>query len=119
MLTATELASMRTTAGSALPDSAVIQSQAWSSDGGGGGSQTWTAGGTVACRLAPIATAGQDEGETGERIAADAQFVITLPFDAGVTTNSRIITNGGTFNVESIRDRSYELTTRVEVVKEV
>ena len=115
MLTAAELAAMRDVAEDALPGTAVIQTQAFASDGGGGGSVTWTAAGTADCRLAPIRGT---EREVGERISPDADFLVTLPFDASVTTDSRLVISGGTFNVEAIRDRSWKLTTRVEVVKE-
>jgi head-tail adaptor len=118
MFTAGELARMRTTADTALPDSCVIQSQAWNSDGGGGGTTAWTTSGTVDCRVAPVGGMGAGEDNYGGRISAEAEFVITLPQDAAVSTNSRIIHSGGTFNVEAIRDRSYEVTQRVEAKRE-
>ena len=116
MLTTADLTAMQTTAGSALPDSCVIQTQAWNSDGGGGGTTVWSAAGTVDCRLAPM---GATEGETGGRISADAEFMVTMPHDAAVTTNSRLLVSGGTFHVAAVRDRSWELVTRAEVVREV
>lgn len=118
MLTAAELASMRSTAGAALPDTAVIQTQAWVSDGGGGGSTTWTAAGTVDCRIAPVGGQGAMEDEQGDRITADAEFVATFASDVSIDTNSRVISGGGTFNVEAIRTRSWNLTTRAELKKE-
>lgn len=115
MLTAAEITSMRAIAGSALPGTAVISSQAFSSDGGGGGTTTWTASGTVACRIAPMSGT---EREVGDRISQDADYIVTLPGTATVTTNSRMVIDGGTFNVEAIRDRSWNVTTRVEVVRQ-
>jgi head-tail adaptor len=115
MLNDAELTRMRTVAGSALPGTAVIQSQAYVSDGGGGGSITWSNAGTVPCRIAPL---GGDERLIGGRISPDADSVITLPWDASVTEGSRIVASGGTFNVEHVRDRSWELTTRLECRKE-
>jgi head-tail adaptor len=115
VLTDPELNRMRTVAGSALPGTAVIQSQAYVSDGGGGGSVTWSNSGTVPCRIAPL---GGDERLIGGRISPDADSVITLPWDASVTEGSRIVASGGTFNVEHVRDRSWELTTRLEAKKE-
>lgn len=115
MLTAAELTAMRTTAGSALPDSCVIQSRSLVSDGGGGGTVTWTASGTVDCRLAP---AQATEDEHGGRISPEAEFTITLPSSAAVTTESRIVHNAGIFNVEAVRTRSWNLTQRVEANKE-
>lgn len=116
MLTTDDLAGMRATAGAALPDSCVIQTQAWVSDGGGGGTTTWTAAGTVDCRIAPL---NGSERDTGDRISSHAEYVVTLPFDASVSTDSRLVINGDTFNVAAIRDRSWNVSTRVEVVKEV
>jgi SPP1 family predicted phage head-tail adaptor len=115
MITSAELASMREAASEALPGTAVIQSQTTTSDGGGGVTQAWTAAGTVDCRIAPLTGT---EREIGERISSDADYIITLPHDASVNTNSRIVSNGGTFNVEAIRDRSWHVTTRVEAVKQ-
>jgi head-tail adaptor len=107
---------MRTAAGTVtMPDTAVVYTQAWASDGGGGGSLAWTAAGTTPCRVAPL---GGDERLYGGRISPDADAIITLRHDATITTNSRLVANGGTYNVEYIRDRSWELTTRVEARKE-
>ena len=61
---------------------------------------------------------GASEDNYGDRISPDAEFIITLPTTATVTTDSRIIHTGGTFNVEAVRDRSYEVTQRVEVKRE-
>ena len=116
MLTDVELESMRTVAAEALPGTAVIQTLSQSSDGGGGYSETWTAAGTVDCRIAPLAGT---EREMGDRIANDSDHILTLPTSASIDTNSRVIVSGGTFAVEHIRDRSYEVTQRVEVVKQV
>lgn len=110
---------MRSTAEEALPGTAIIQSQAYVSDGGGGGSQAWTAAGTEPCRIAPIGGHSAGEGLTGGRISADAEYVVTLPSDADLTTDSRLIIDSETFNVEAIRDRSWNVSTRVEVVKQV
>lgn len=114
MLSSADLSSMRTEAARALPGTAVIYSQTSTSDGGGGGSIAWTAAGTVSCRLAPLRG---DEREIADRISPDADFIVTLPVTASVTTNSRLLISGGTFNVAAIRDRDYEVTQRVEVVK--
>jgi head-tail adaptor len=115
MLTEVELNAMRDVAAEALPGTCVIQSLGGSVDQYGDRTETWSAAGTVDCRIAPIRAT---EREVGERISADADFVVTLPQSASVTTNSRILTGGGTFNVEAIRDRSYEVTQRLEVVKQ-
>lgn len=112
MLTASELSAMRETTADFLPDTAVIQTVTATSDGGGGGSIVWTAAGTVDCRMAPLSGG---EGLTAGRISADAAYVLTLPHGSTIDTNARVIYSGGTYNVEAIRDRSYETSLRVEV----
>lgn len=116
MLTSDELTSMRATAADALPDTAVIQMRTRTDNSGGGASSVWTAAGTVDCRLAPMRG---DEREIADRVAEDADFLVTLPVSAAVTTQSRVLINGGTYNVAAIRDRSWEITQRIEVTKEV
>lgn len=117
MLTDAELDAMRDTAAQALPGTAIIQSQSVTDDSGGGGSVSWTAAGTVACRVAPMSG---NEREIADRIAEDAKWVITLPAETAITTKQRIVAGGGTFNVLAVRaPRSYEITRRVEVGEEV
>jgi hypothetical protein len=97
---------MRSVAAEAMPGTAVIQGGTLASDGGGGGSMVWASSGTV-------------DG----RIAADAEYIITVPHNASVTTDSRLIVTdenfSGTFNIEAIRERSWNVTTRVEAKREV
>lgn len=116
MLSTTDLTSMRAVAEQALPGTAVINSGTLTSDGGGGYSEAFTASGTVACRVAPVTGS---ERELGDRIAADAEYVITLPAETSVETDDRIVTGGVTYNVVAVRDRSWEITRRVEVRKVV
>lgn len=118
MLTSGEIARMRTDANYALPDTAVIQAQTIESDGGGAGTTTWTASGTVACRLAPASNFSASEGMIGGRVATDSDYIITVASTVALTTDSRLVhSGGGTFNVESIMDRSWELTTRAHVTE--
>lgn len=117
MLTEPELDAMRATAAQALPGTAVIYSQGFVDDGGGGGSHSWSAAGTVSCRIAPVSG---NEREIADRIAEDAQFVVTLPAETSISQTQRIVTGGGTFNVLAVRaPRGYEITRRVEVGEEV
>lgn len=115
MLTEAQLTAMRTVAEDAMPGTAVVQSRSFSSDGGGGGSLAWTASGTVACRIAPIRGA---EREIGDRISPDADSIVTLPFDTTLDTDARLVIDSRTYNVEAIRERSWPVTKRVEVVEE-
>lgn len=115
LLSDAEISQMRTVAAEALPASGTIYTQTWTSDGGGGGSITWAASGTANCRIGPISGA---ERESGDRISSDADFIVTFPGDTSITTDSRVVSGGGTYAVAAIRDRSWDLTTRVETVKE-
>jgi SPP1 family predicted phage head-tail adaptor len=116
MLTSAQLARMRTVAERALPGTAVIRGGSLTTDGGGGWTEAFTAAGTVACRVAPISG---NEREEGDRIAADSQYVITLPATTVVETDDRIVVAGVTYNVTAVRDRSWEITRRVEARKVV
>lgn len=116
MLTANELADMRDDLEDSLPDTAVIKSPAWVSDGRGGGTTTFTAAGTVVCRVAPIP--GNEKLE-GARVHPDSEYLFTLPFDAVLDSESVLSWNGGDFSVTAAPEpRSWALCRPVEA-KEV
>ncbi len=110
MLKAAELVSMQTLAKSALPETAVIELASVVSDGGGGETTTWLENQAVPCRLM---SSTATEAEEGGRIAADADWILTLPAGTVVTTDARIITHGMTLSVESVSNRSWEITKQV------
>lgn len=112
LLTAADLASMRATATDALDGTAVIQTQQFVSDGGGGGTTTWTASGTVACRIAPY-TQSSGEVVEGDRIAEDAEIVATFPANTSIDEDAQFLSGGKTYSVVAVRERSQELTRRV------
>jgi hypothetical protein len=120
VLTNAQIVRMRAVALEALPGTAVIYNNALTSDSGGGYTEAFTprTGGTVACRVSPLVQGGS-EGEEGDRIEADAQYIITLPATTTVETDDRIAVAGITYNVVVVRDRSWEITRRVEVKKVV
>lgn len=118
MLTSADVASMRATAEDALPGTCVIHAGTLASDGGGGYTETFSALGTVVCRLAPAVSRGGGEAERGDRISAEADWVLTIPAGTTVETDDRVTTGGGTYNVVAIRDRDdWEITRRLEVTK--
>jgi head-tail adaptor len=117
LLTAGDLASMRTTLNQSLPGTAVIQTSSLTPDGMGGGTTAWTASGTVACRLASMASS--DEREVGDRISPDADWILTIPANTTITRNSRVTTGGVNYQVCAMRaPRSYEVSRRVELKEE-
>lgn len=113
-----DLASMRADLNQSLPGTAVIQTLAGTSDGGGGGSVSWTASGTVACRLSPIQRMGH-ETEVGDRLTPESHWTATLPALTAVGEDDRLVINGSVFNVVRVKaPMDYELSCRVEVLKE-
>ena len=118
MLTDAELARMQATANSYLPDTAIIQNRTRSSDGGGGYTETYTASGTVPCRVGPIGLGRTGaEDRAGDRISAEADFMVTLPVGTTVDTDDRIVVGPSTFNVVAVRDRSWPTSLRAEVTE--
>lgn len=113
MLEAADLQSMREDAARALDGTAVYGGGTFVSDGGGGVTTTFVAAGTVACRMAPIA-AGEGEQVSGARLQPDSEVIFTFPAETPVSSNSQIVYSGGTFSVTAVRQRSQEITRRVE-----
>ena len=114
MLTDTQLAAMRATAGQALPDTCTIQRKTSVSDGGGGTTETWGDHATgVACRVAPVG--GGETGTAGDRIRDETTHVITVPAGTDVTEADRLVVGGQTYEATAVRRRgAWEITRRVE-----
>lgn len=119
MLNADELAGMRSTMVQSLAGTAIIQTSTWVSDGGGGGTTSWVNAGTVACRITPVASSGEGESVEGGRVHSDTEYVVTIPNDTLITSDSQILYGSQTFTVTTLRaPRTWEISRRVEV-KEV
>jgi head-tail adaptor len=116
MLTATELASMRSTMGDSLAGTAVVQTSAFVSDGGGGGTTTWTASGTVDCRVTPAGGGvGGNERTRGDRLQPETQVIFTVPQTTTIDPDARIVYDGQTFYVTGLlAPRTWEISRRVE-----
>lgn len=112
MLTAADLASMRETLEDSLPDMAVINTPARVSDGGGGGTTTFTASGTVPCRIMPVS--GNERIE-GARLNADTEYLVTTTYDAAIEADSVLEIDSRTFSVTSVGEpRSWAISLKVE-----
>lgn len=103
---------MRGVAAEALDGTAVIQTEQFVSDGGGGGTATWVSAGTVACRIAPYTQSSAGESLEGGQVMNDAEVIVTMPAETAVESNARIICGGRTYTAVAIRRRSQELTRR-------
>lgn len=113
MLSASDLELMRGEAENFLPDTAVIKAPSWVSDGGGGGTTTFTASGTIFCRIMPIS--GNEKIE-GARLDPDTEYLVTAPHDSSIDTDSVLEIDGRTFSVTSVGEpRSWAVSLKVEV----
>ena len=115
------LAMMRAQVLARLPDTAVIQSVANVSDGAGGVTPTWGvgAGGTVLCRVDPLGQISTESGVVASREAMAVRYRVTMPYDAPINVNNRVVIDGDTYEVVSVTiDHSWNVSKRV-IVSEV
>ena len=81
LLSDADLAGMRATAAETRRGTAIIQREVRVSDGGGGGTTSWVPVGTVNCRVAPIASAGEGEHVEGERLQPGSEVSSPAAWD--------------------------------------
>lgn len=115
MLTAVELAALRATVQTALPDVCTIVTAAFVSDSAGGHTETTTSTSST-CRVAPDNTVAS-ESTVGERVSAEQGWIVTLPYDVAVTVKDRVVVGDRTFEVVSVDEgRSWDLGLRARCV---
>jgi hypothetical protein len=113
-----DLSLMRADVAFMLPDVAIIQTVARVSDGAGGWAETWTAvtGGTVACRVDPLKRDAIDY--TAKREALIRKWQVTLPYNAPIVPEARLLIGGVTYDVTVIHDNhSDNVSRRCEVAE--
>lgn len=110
-ISAAELAIMRETISSLLPDTCNILTVTETANGAGGVSQSWgTAYTSVACRL--------DKRTGNEQLSAGAiqpftGWVLSLPYNATISEACRVEHGGYTYNVTSVNnDASWRVVKR-------
>lgn len=109
---------MRATLEQSLPDSCVIERRTLASDGQGGGSETWTALGTVSCRLSPEKRSGEEEYVRADSMAEERNRILTVPHGTAIEGRDRVTTGGATYEVSSVdAPMSWEIDRRVDVVE--
>jgi hypothetical protein len=100
----------------ALSDQGYVQSLTTVSDGGGGGTASWTNQGTVDCRIDPLSGGGPDV--IGGRIDENSTHVVTISAGGTIETDARFVIIGrGTFEVTAIHERTAEWVKRFEVIQ--
>ena len=116
MLTAAELADMRSVQAQAMAGTAVVSRKTLTADGMGGFTETWSAAGTVSCRVWPARESGA-ESLIADRITEADAWVITVPYATDVTAKDRIVADGRTFEVVSAIAHTWETARRVVAVE--
>jgi len=104
---------MRAAAEEALDTTAVIETSAEVSDGGGGMTTTWTPAGTAICRVAPVLR-GQGEEVAGDRLTSISEVMLTFPAETDIDHDARVRADGRLYTVLEVRERSQEMTRRVK-----
>jgi hypothetical protein len=100
-LTAGELSDMRDDLESLLPDTCVVQSLTQTSDGQGGFTDTWAASGTVVCRLD---NGSGQKANVAQSVQPFSSWVLTVPQDASIGTDNRVVHGGETYAVIALSD---------------
>jgi head-tail adaptor len=103
LLSASEIADMRSTQNDTMPDTMVVWRYTTASDGMGGLTETWAAVGTVTGRVAPAGRAGSEQ-IIAERLTASEPWVITVPTGTTVYARDRFVIAGRTFEVEYVNE---------------
>jgi hypothetical protein len=85
-------------------------------DGGGGGTTTYVPGGTVACRIDPLARTGDERVVGGRLDDRSTHKVTTVPSASVLHTDRFEIAGRGVFEVTAVRDRTGEDIKVFEVV---
>lgn len=98
-----------------LTDTGYVLAGAAVDDGGGGATQTWTAGSAVPCRVDPLT--GREEMTAGQ-VDDRSTHLITVPADTTISSRERFaIDNRGTFEITAVRERTAEWARRFEAVQ--
>jgi hypothetical protein len=114
MLPTADLTQMRSDLAQLLPDTCAITTGTTTVDSSGGWSMTWgTTIASIACRLDPKQGL---ERIIGGAIQPYHGYVMTLPYNATIATNNRVVHGGIEYNVISVdQDKSWPVCTRVEL----
>ena len=100
-ITAAQLAYMRATVNTLLPDTGYVLSLAYTPDGYGGVTETWGTAGTISCRVDPLRGF---ETLTGGAIQPYHAFQLTAPYDTTLTEAQRVKVGTVTYAVKSVDD---------------
>lgn len=100
----------------ALSDTGNVLAGTSLSDGGGGATQSWTAGAAVPCRIDPLGGGGP--GELADRVDERSTHLVIVPSGTSVSSADRFVISGrGTFEVTATRTQTAGLASMFEVLE--
>ena len=111
LLTAAEIADMRSEQNGTMPDTVVVWRWTSASDGMGGEVETYAAVGTVTGRLGRVGNMGE-ESVIADRLTAADPWVITVPQTTTVYERDRLVVGSRTFEVEMVAEHAAWETAR-------
>jgi hypothetical protein len=101
----------------ALSDTGNVLTRSFTSDTGGGATQSWAAGSAVQCRIDPMGERGASHVIAGRVDERSTHLVTMTTAGAAVEADDRfVITGRGTFEVTATRLRTDAWTQVFEVV---
>lgn len=116
LLSAGELASIRTTRNGFMPDTGIIYRYSLTGDGMGGSSEAWAAVGTVNCYVW-TREATDNETPTGGQVTSRTRWYIEVPYNTTIDARDWIEVNSRTFQVVVVpNDASILSGLRLEVL---
>lgn len=119
MLSAAEIAAMRSTEAQALPDTCTIQRKGGSSDDRGGRSVSYSVhASNVACRLGRAGSRSGIETIDAEKVQQQTPWVVTFAHNQDVQNTDRIVINGRMFEAVSVEPHeAWTMALRVQVAE--
>jgi len=99
-----ELAAIRATIETTMPDTCYVLRGTAAVDGQGFGSMSWATVGTASCRL--DMNSGR-ESTTAGAIQPYSTYVLSVKHNTSILTKDRIVYGGSTFNVTSVNSGSW------------
>lgn len=112
-----EITQQQTDAELTFCDTAVISRLTETSDGQGGQIQSWTAHGTVPCRL--VANTG-DSKQIGSQFNRRGDFTLTVAHDADIQESDRVTVDSINYRVLFVDEtRDWRTATRAQVNEEI
>jgi head-tail adaptor len=116
MLTASDLAFMRSFQTALMDDSIAVQRATLTADGYGGRDESWATVETVAGRLARV-NERATEAATGGQVTSVTRWFATMPMGTTVNAGDRLLIKGRTWEILTVNnDEMWRTAVRCEVV---